>query len=308
MAHRLLLTGGSGMVGRNVQAHVAADNWDIIAPNSKELDLTDAKAVKAFVSDAAPDVIVHAAGKVGGISANIAEPVAFLDRNISIGRNVIMAGYEANVQKLINLGSTCIYPRSAPNPLTEDMILTGELEPTNEGYAISKIMALRLCQYIRREDPSFQYKTLIPCNLYGPFDKFDPKNSHLIPAIIHKVHTAKTSGSTDVEVWGDGKARREFMYAPDLAGLIFKVANDIETMPDLMNAGVGTDHSINDFYRTVARVMGFDANFVHDLSKPTGMAQKLCSTSQQSNWGWQPQTSLEDGIAQTYQFYLEASS
>lgn len=295
------------MVGRNVQDHAAAAKWQIVAPSSRELDLMNSAAVAEFIKAEQPDLIVHSAGKVGGIRANMAEPVAFLDRNITIGRNVIMGAYEAGVKRFINLGSTCIYPRAAANPLSEDLLLTGELEPTNEGYAIAKIFALRLCQYIRREDPTFQYKTLIPCNLFGPYDKFDPNVSHLLPAIIQKVHDAKLAGDPTVEIWGDGMARREFMYSADLADAIFRAADDIENIPDLMNVGVGHDHSINDFYATVARVIGWQGSFTHDLSKPTGMARKLSDTSRQTAWGWQPQTSLEDGITKTYQYYLETS-
>ena len=307
MAGKLFLTGGAGMVGRNVQDHAAAANWQIIAPSSSALDLMNSAAVADFIKAEQPDLIVHSAGKVGGISANMAQPVAFLDRNITIGRNVIMGAYEAGVKQLINLGSTCIYPRAAANPLSEDLLLTGELEPTNEGYAIAKIFALRLCQYIRREDPTFQYKTLIPCNLFGPYDKFDPEVSHLLPAIIQKVHDAKLAGDPTVEIWGDGMARREFMYSADLADAVFRAADDIENIPDLMNIGVGHDHSINDFYATVARVIGWQGSFSHDLSKPTGMARKLSDTSRQTAWGWQPQTSLDDGITKTYQYYLETS-
>lgn len=307
MAGKLFLTGGAGMVGRNVQDHAAAANWQIIAPSSSALDLMNSAAVADFIKAEQPDLIVHSAGKVGGISANMAQPVAFLDRNITIGRNVIMGAYEAGVKQLINLGSTCIYPRAAANPLSEDLLLTGELEPTNEGYAIAKIFALRLCQYIRRQDPTFQYKTLIPCNLFGPYDKFDPEVSHLLPAIIQKVHDAKLAGDPTVEIWGDGMARREFMYSADLADAVFRAADDIENIPDLMNIGVGHDHSINDFYATVARVIGWQGSFSHDLSKPTGMARKLSDTSRQTAWGWQPQTSLEDGITKTYQYYLETS-
>ena len=307
MSGKLFLTGGSGMVGRNVQDHAAAAKWQIVAPSSRELDLMNSAAVAEFIKAEQPDLIVHSAGKVGGIRANMAEPVAFLDRNITIGRNVIMGAYEAGVKRFINLGSTCIYPRAAANPLSEDLLLTGELEPTNEGYAIAKIFALRLCQYIRREDPTFQYKTLIPCNLFGPYDKFDPNVSHLLPAIIQKVHDAKLAGDPTVEIWGDGMARREFMYSADLADAIFRAADDIENIPDLMNVGVGHDHSINDFYATVARVIGWQGSFTHDLSKPTGMARKLSDTSRQTAWRWQPQTSLEDGITKTYQYYLETS-
>ena len=170
MTGKLFLTGGFGMVGRNIQDHPRASDWTILAPSSRELDLMDASAVGAYIAEQAPDLIVHSAGKVGGIRANMAEPVAFLDQNVMIGRNVIMGARNAGVKRLINLGSTCIYPRAAPNPLREEMMLTGELEPTNEGYAIAKIFALRLCEYIRREDDSFLYKTLIPCNLFGAYD------------------------------------------------------------------------------------------------------------------------------------------
>lgn len=307
MTQTLFLTGGGGMVGRNIQEHAKAAAWDILAPSSRDLDLTDGPAVSAYLADHQPDLIVHAAGRVGGIAANMAAPVAFLDQNIMIGRNVIMGAHEAGVKRLINLGSTCIYPRNAPNPLSEDMILQGELEPTNEGYAIAKIFALRLCEYIRREDPDFLYKTLIPCNLFGPHDKFDPKNSHLLPAIIRKVHDAQQNGTDTVEIWGNGEARREFMYAADLADGIFRAAADLENIPDNMNMGVGDDHTINDYYATVARVIGWQGTFTHDLTKPVGMMRKLSNTTKQSAWGWQPQTSLDDGIAKTYAHFLEIS-
>ncbi|MEO0370297.1 MAG: GDP-L-fucose synthase [Pseudomonadota bacterium] len=308
MAGKLFLTGGSGMVGRNIQDHPAARDWTILAPSSSELNLMDAAAVEGFIAANTPDLIVHSAGRVGGIRANMAEPVAFLDQNVMIGRNVIMGARAAGVRRLINLGSTCIYPRAAPNPLREEMMLTGELEPTNEGYAIAKIFALRLCEYIRREDARFLYKTLIPCNLFGAYDKFDPKNSHLLPAIIHKVHEAMQAGDATVEIWGDGTARREFMYSADLADAIYRAADDLDTIPDLMNIGMGHDHTINDYYETVARVIGWHGAFTHDLTKPVGMAQKLCDTSRQTAWGWQPQTALEDGIKHTYRHYLEATT
>jgi len=301
----LLLTGGSGLVGRNIQNHIASDRWNIIAPSSNDLNLMDYTSVKSFFNECKPDIVLHCAGRVGGISANIMEPVAFLDSNIVIGRNVIMGAREAKIKKLINLASTCIYPREAENPLKEEYILEGKLEPTNEGYAIAKIVALRLCQYIRKEDPSYNYKTLIPCNLYGRFDKFDPKNSHLLPAIIHKVHQAKITQKQSVEIWGDGSARREFMYIEDLANAIYFALESISDIPDLMNLGVGTDYTIKEYYESVAKVIGWQGEFVFDYSKPTGMAQKLSDISLQSKWGWQPKTTLKEGIRSTYKYYLE---
>ncbi len=302
---RLFLTGGSGMVGRNIQDHPSAANWDIHAPSSSELDLTDMAAVRSYLAKNTPDLVIHAAGRVGGIQANMAHPVAFLEANTAIGRNVIMGAYAAGVRSFLNLASTCMYPRAAPNPLTENMILTGELEPTNEGYALSKIMATRLCEYIGREDRTAKYKTLIPCNLYGPHDTFDPAASHLIPAIIHKVHTAKAQGLDTVEIWGDGTARREFMYAADLADAVLRAASDIAALPATMNIGLGTDYSINDYYATIADVIGWQGTFTHDLSKPVGMKQKLCDVSRSRTWGWAAPTELRDGIARTYEFYRE---
>lgn len=300
---RILLTGGGGMVGQNLLA--AADGLTIDYPSSMQLDLTQAADVASYIQDTKPDLIIHAAGKVGGIQANMADPVGFLDANLAIGRNLIMGAYNASVPEFLNLASTCIYPRAAANPLREDMVLTGELEPTNEGYAIAKIAALRLCQYIRKQRPELQYKTLIPCNLYGPHDNFHPEKSHLLPAIIRKVYEAKVNGDSQVEIWGDGTARREFMYAGDLAQVILQASGNMTSLPDLMNTGLGHDHSINDYYQAVADALDWNGDFTHDLSKPVGMKQKLCATDVAQDWGWTASTSLTDGIAKTYAFFLE---
>ena len=302
---RLFLTGGSGMVGQNIQAHESAKNWDILAPTSAELDLTDPKAVRSYIKKHKPDLVVHAAGRVGGIQANMANQVGFLDSNNVISRNVIMGTWSEGVRNLINLGSTCMYPAAAPNPLSEDMILTGPLEATNEGYALAKIIAMQLCIYINREDPKANFKTLIPCNLFGPHDKFDPQLSHLLPAIIHKVHQAKIEGAQNVEIWGNGKARREFMYAPDLADAVFRAATDIETCPELINIGLGHDFTINEYYSEVADVIDWKGKFTHDLTRPVGMNQKLCDPRRATEWGWSAPTSLRVGIEKTYKFYCE---
>lgn len=304
----IFLTGGSGMVGRNILEHPRAAGLTILAPGRDELDLSDAQAVVRWIERHTPDVVIHTAGLVGGIQANMRQPVAFLDQNVAIGRNVIVGAYEAGVRKLLNLASTCMYPRASPSPLREEVILTGELEPTNEGYALAKIMSTRLCQYIRRETPEAYFKTLIPCNLYGRYDKFDPGASHLVPAIIQKIHTAKIESQDTVEIWGDGTARREFMFAGDLADAALRATQDIESLPDLMNVGVGSDHSINDYYRIVADVIGWRGDFVHDLSKPVGMRQKLCSIERQTDWGWRPTVPLPDGVACTYEFFSERTS
>ena len=306
MLPKLLITGGSGMVGQNILNHPFAKSWKIFVPSSNELNLANTLECEKYISNKMPNLIIHCAGKVGGIKANIDEPVEFLDKNIMIGRNVIMGARLAGVKNLINLASTCIYPRLAKNPLNEEQILKGELEPTNEGYALAKIFSTRLCEYIRREDPTYQYKTLIPCNLYGLYDKFDPNKSHLVPAIIHKIHQAKMSNKPSVEIWGDGNARREFMYSADLADAVFNAANNMEILPNKINIGVGNDYTINEYYKTIAEVLGWNGVFTHDLSKPVGMMRKLSDTSLQSNWGWKPKTSLKNGLTKTYQYYLES--
>lgn len=304
----VLLTGGGGLVGRNVLEHPLASSWNFVAPRSSELDLTDYTATECFVRKVNPDIVIHSAGLVGGIQDNIARPVDFLVTNLDVGRNIVMASRAAGVKKLLNLGSSCMYPREAHNPLDESLILKGELEPTNEGYALAKIAIQRLCSYVTRVNPVFQYKTMIPCNIYGRHDKFSPEHSHLIPAIIHKIHLAKINDVAEVDIWGDGTARREFMYSGDLADAIIKGLDDWEMLPGLMNVGLGYDYSVNEYYAAAAEVIGWSGFFRHDTTKPVGMRQKLVDVSRQSIWGWSPSTSLLEGIRQTYKYYLEYNS
>lgn len=302
---RILLTGGGGMVGRNLLEHPAISEFEMLAPRSGELNLRDFKSVQDYLAEHRPDMVIHSAGKVGGIQANMREPVGFLLENLDMGRNIVWASQQAGIKRLLNLGSSCMYPRNHNESLREEMVLKGELEPTNEGYALAKVVTARLCEYITREDASFQYKTLIPCNLYGRHDKFDPAHSHLIPAIIHKVHLAKRDGLPTVDIWGDGTARREFMYAGDLVDALIRAIKEIDALPAMMNVGVGNDRSINEYYQAAAEVMGYTGTFVHDTSKPVGMARKLVSTERQQAWGWTAKTDLKSGIESAYQFYLK---
>ena len=188
------------------------------------------------------------------------------------------------------------------------MILSGALEPTNEGYALAKIATARLCEFVAREDSAASYKTLVPCNLYGRHDNFDPARSHLIPAIIHKMHAAKQAGVDEVEIWGSGEARREFMYAGDLADAIVHAIERFDALPGIMNVGLGYDYTINEYYAAAAAVVGYGGGFVHDLSKPVGMARKLLDVGLQTDWGWTPAHSLHEGLAKTYEFYLKECS
>lgn len=305
MKGRILLTGGGGMVGRNILEHPEAIHWHITAPSRMELDLTRYEQVCTYIQQNQPDLILHTAGLVGGIQANNNAPVAFLVTNLDIGRNIAMAAKTNGTPRLLNLGSSCMYPREAPNPLREEMLLQGELEPTNEGYALAKIMTAKLCSYIRRENPALDYKTLIPCNLFGRFDKFEAHHAHLIAAIISKVHQACLAQQDSVEIWGDGLARREFMYAGDFADAVWHAVEHFDTLPEMMNIGLGHDFTINEYYQTVTRVIGWQGRFVHDLSKPVGMKQKLVSIDRQAACGWQARTSLEQGIALAYDYFLK---
>jgi nucleoside-diphosphate-sugar epimerase len=300
---KILLTGSRGMVGRNVLEHASADEHVILAPSSAELNLLDRHKVQVYLDKNKPDMIIHTAGIVGGIQANISEPVKFLVDNMQMGLNVLMAAKEEGITKLMNLSSSCMYPRDAVNPLSEELILKGELEPTNEGYALAKVTSTRLCEYIHREDPSFQYKTIIPCNLYGRFDKFDPKHSHMIPAVIRKISEAHVNGDKYIDIWGDGLARREFMYAGDLADFIFYAIEKYEDMPQNINVGLGHDYTINEYYQEIANVIGFEGEFLHDLSKPVGMKQKLINDEKLRQIGWSHKVKLSEGIKLTYEYY-----
>jgi GDP-L-fucose synthase len=303
--NRILLTGAGGMVGRNILEHPGIQDFDVLVPRKTELDLRDYSAVHKYISKHQPEFVIHAAGKVGGIQANMREPVGFLLENLDMGRNIVWASYQSGVKRLLNLGSSCMYPRNIQEPLKEEMVLKGELESTNEGYALAKIVTARFCDYIMREDTSCHYKTLIPCNLYGRYDNFDLHYSHLLPAIIHKIHQAKLNNQPTVEIWGDGNVKREFMYAGDLADSIVSAIRNFETLPNYMNIGLGHDYTINEYYEAAASVIGYQGKFVHDTTKPVGMARKLVNIDRQLAWGWQSKSDLRSGIQNTYEFYLK---
>ena len=234
-------------------------------------------------------------------------PVAFLTENWDMGRNVVMAARQAGITRLINLGSSCMYPRDLDRPLKEEDLLSGPLEPTNEAYAIAKSAVQRLAAYVGAEDPRFRYKTLIPCNLYGRYDAFDPARSHLAAAAIAKLHHARETGAATVDIWGDGSARREFLFAGDLADAILSVVERYDSCPPVMNVGTGRDHTVDEYYRAAAAAVGYSGGFRHDLSKPVGMRRKVMDVSLAHNWGCTAKTDLTAGLANTYTYYVQAS-
>lgn len=298
---RIFLTGGTGMVGRNLIETAPAD-VEIIAPGRQELDVTDAQAVMRAMEAAQPEMVIHCAGRVGGIAANMADPAAFLAQNLRMGLAVLEAADKLGV-RCINMASSCIYPPEAPNPLKEEMLLTGGLEPTNEGYALAKLSVLRLGQYLNRMSGAERIKSLIPCNLYGRHDHFDPISAHLLPAIVLKIHRAATAGG-DVEIWGDGSARREFLYAGDAARMVWHAAANFDALPDIMNIGLGQDYSVLDYYKSAADVIGWAGDFTFDTSRPVGMKQKLVDISQQNRLSFPKPSTLEHGIAESFCFFL----
>tara|TARA_Y100001968_G_scaffold123744_1_gene112774 strand:- start:1591 stop:2511 length:921 start_codon:yes stop_codon:yes gene_type:complete len=305
---RVLLTGGTGMVGSNLKEHKLARNHCVLSPSRKELDLSNKNQIRSYLKANCPEYIIHAAGLVGGIHANIANPSKFLLENIQIGCNLISEAANLGVKNIINLGSSCMYPKNAPNPLKEEYLLNGLLEPTNEGYAIAKIAVHKLCDYLKIEDNSRNYITLMPCNLFGKYDNFKTESSHLIASIIVKLHNAKVNNKNSVEIWGDGNVRREFMNVKDFAEAVWFVLPIIEKLPNIINVGIGKDYSILDYYEKSAEIIGFNGTFTFNLNKPVGMQQKLLDVKLMNNLGWHPKNSLELSIEETYSHYLHSYS
>lgn len=305
----IFITGASGMVGAAFTERLKADGFtNLLVPRSNELDLRDQSQVKQFFKKNQISYVFHLAGHVGGIGGSIARPVEFLYENEIMALNVIHASYENKVKKLLFLGSSCVYPRLCPQPMKEEYLLTGALEPTNEGYALAKISGMKLCEYLNN-----QYKTdfisLMPCNLYGYNDHFEARNSHVISALVYKFHQAKITNASEVEIWGSGKARREFLFADDLADamLYFITRYSAADLNPFVNVGSGTDISISDLALLINDIVGFSGVIRYDTSKPDGMPQKLLDVTRASALGWKAQTSLQDGIRLIYQNYLKSS-
>lgn len=299
----VLITGSTGMVGTNlISAFASNKRYKIFTPNRKELNLLDRISVQSYIKKIKPDLIIHLAGKVGGIKANLSNQLDFFTENTLMGMNVVLSALESGVKNFLNIASSCMYPRDMES-LSEQDILTASLEPTNEGYALAKLCVLKLCEYISNKH-QLNYKSMIPCNLYGPHDNFDVDTGHMIAAVINKIHIAKINNDPQVKIWGDGTARREFMYVGDLADFIVNSVDKLNVLPQNLNVGLGYDYSINDYYKAISKIVGYKGTFVHDLSKPVGMNKKLLNINLAKSYGWHANTSLEEGINKTYNSYL----
>lgn len=303
---RVYVAGHRGMVGSALVRRLASEGCEVLTATRTEVDLKDQAAVRAWFTDKRPDAVFLAAAKVGGILANDSYPADFLYDNLMIEANIIEAAHRSDVAKLMFLGSSCIYPKFAAQPISENALLTGSLEPTNEWYAIAKIAGIKLAQAYRRQHGR-DYISAMPTNLYGPGDNFDLNSSHVLPALIRKAHDAKVSGAKSIQIWGTGTPRREFLHVDDLADacvFLMKAYSDDEHV----NAGSGDDIAIIDLVRLVAEVVGFDGEITHDLSKPDGTPRKLMSGEKLASMGWQPRINLREGIAQVYAIYQKVNT
>lgn len=308
---RIYLAGHRGMVGAAIARKLSDRSIDLLTRTHAELDLTDQQAVKGFFEAERPDAVILAAAKVGGIHANNSYPAEFIYENLMMECNVVHQAHAAGVRRMLFLGSSCIYPRDAPQPMREDALLTGTLEATNEPYAIAKIAGIKLCESYNRQYGT-DYRAVMPTNLYGPGDNFHPANSHVLPALIRRFHEAAEANADEVVVWGSGKPRREFLHVDDMAdGALFVFDLDAavyrsETQPMLshINVGAGEDISIADLAALVAKITGFKGAIRLDASKPDGTPRKLMDVSRLARLGWRAQIGLEEGIVSTYRWFL----
>ena len=304
MIKNILLLGASGFVGTNFLKDPRNINYKIFSPNRQKLDLKKIDALYGYLDKYRPDLIINAAGKVGGILSNSNNNYDYLNENILINYNVINVSKELKIPNFINLSSSCIYPVNFTVPFSEDNILSAKLEPTNEGYALSKIYALKSCEFISKES-KLNYKSIIPCNLYGPYDDFNSETSHMIPGAIAKIHNSKKANNDSVTIWGTGKVRREFMYIRDFIDFLYFSIKKFELIPNVLNVGLGYDNSIEDYYKTIFKVIKYRGKINYDLTKPDGIKRKLMDISNLKRLNWQAKTSLSEGINSTYKYFLD---
>jgi GDP-L-fucose synthase len=298
----IFIAGHRGLVGSAILRRLGADGFNRLLTRTRaELDLTNREAVEDFFTREKPAIVIVAAAKVGGIKANAEQPVEFLLENLQIQNNLIRAAHESGARKLLFLGSSCIYPKHAPQPIPESALLGGPLEPTNEAYAIAKIAGIVLCQSYAREYGA-NFISAMPTNLYGPNDNFDLQTSHVLAALLRKAHEAKMSGQPELVVWGSGKPRREFLHVDDLASACVFLLENYDS-PEIINIGSGSDLTIRELAELICEVVGFDGGLKFDVTKPDGTPRKLLDISKIESLGWKPTIALREGIARTYEWF-----
>jgi len=300
---RVYVAGHNGMVGRAVVKALAAENCTVLTAERQDADLLRQSEVEAWMSHNKPDAVVVCAARVGGILANDTYPADFIYDNLMIEANLIKASFDCGIEKLLFLGSSCIYPKLAPQPIPEDALLTGALEPTNEWYAIAKIAGIKMCQAYRKQH-GVDFISAMPTNLYGPHDNFDLQSSHVIPALMRKCHEAKLAGDATMEVWGSGKVMREFLHVEDCAAGIVFLLKHYSDMSHV-NLGTGEDVTIRQLAEAITKTVGFEGSLAFDASKPDGTPRKLLDVSKINNLGWHHKLNLETGLAAAYQWFVE---
>ncbi|MGA0379347.1 MAG: NAD-dependent epimerase/dehydratase family protein [Candidatus Poseidoniaceae archaeon] len=297
----VLVTGASGMLGQHLVPMLEDKGHRVLAPSREDVDLTDADAIQAYIQSTTIDAVVHCAAYVAGIASSRASKHHSFDANVSMGMNLIRSCLESGITTLLNVGSATVYPSEAPQPLSESSLGQGAFEGPIEGYALSKYVVYRACA-MANEQHNVSYKTLLPCNLFGPYDNFSLETGHMLPAILHRMHQAKEQNNSPIVIWGDGSAKREFLYAPDLADFICFALDNFESLPEVMNVGSGVEVSVNEMHEHMAKITGYTGELKHDFDKPVGRLRRYLNLQYQQQLGWSPKTPFEEALAITYDY------
>ena len=297
----VLVTGASGMLGQHLVPMLENKGHRVLTPSREDVDLTDADATRSYIQSTTIDAVVHCAAHVAGIASSRASKHHSFDANVSMGMNLIRSCLENGITTLLNVGSATVYPSEAPQPLSESSLGQGAFEGPIEGYALSKYVVYRACA-MANEQHNVSYKTVLPCNLFGPYDNFSLETGHMLPAILHRMHQAKEQNNSPIVIWGDGSAKREFLYAPDLADFICFALDNFESLPEVMNVGSGVEVSVNEMHQHMAKITGYTGELKHDFDKPVGRLRRYLNLHHQQRLGWSPKTPFEEALAITYDY------
>lgn len=297
----VLVTGASGMLGQHLVPMLENKGHRVLTPSREDVDLTDADATESYIQSSKIDAVVHCAAYVAGIASSRASKHHSFDANVSMGMNLIRSCLDNGITTLLNVGSATVYPSEAPQPLSESSLGQGAFEGPIEGYALSKYVVYRACA-MANEQHNVSYKTVLPCNLFGPYDNFSLETGHMLPAILHRMHQAKEQNNAPIVIWGDGSAKREFLYAPDLADFICFALDNFESLPEVMNVGSGVEVSVNEMHQHMAKITGYTGELKHDFDKPVGRLRRYLNLHHQQRLGWSPKTPFEEALAITYDY------